>query len=450
MVMDFKNLPAALSLGVIAGLTVPAWATTIEVLTLGDSITYGSQSDSDGTANPSNRDSNLGGYRFYLDRDIENIASLSYADFDFVGNRERGIGINLSGTDNDVPFPDNQHFGVSGATAASDSTSGGGTYRPSMLTGIDNVGESPLDSQNAAFDSSLNTPNAVLLAIGINSIRYDNVGDLASGATVQDRLENTIQRGVNNFITLLDGDDGSSRQDGNTGPRTGLVDRLTNNTNVLDADTGNDNAYFANDAHLFVALIIPQARDFQGGSSDPNSDEGFAMARQPSMVGDYNKRVKDELLSRMGPGGELEDRVTFVDMFSITLAELDLVALANEFFDAETEAQRLLDLRAAINPESEGGTDETDYVDWVINGFDEGLYDEGVLPVTESLVDSEGDNENFALMRDTLHPTNLGYAITAQVWANALESHYAVPEPSALSLLAIGGLVMAGRRRRRA
>jgi hypothetical protein len=421
----YDRLPTAAALSLVCGLAGPAWANTIEILPFGDSITFGSESDTSGLANPSGADSGLGGYRFYLDRSLDALPSLTFPSFDFVGNRADGTGI--SG------FADNQHFGVRGATAATD-TPGGSSFRPSMLTAIDNAFDGPTNSINAAFDTSVTNPDAVLLQIGINRLLNRRLSDLAgSGSDVNARIEATVDRAFDGFVKLLDGDNGSGRGDGNTGPRTGLITAL------------NDNSVFAADAHLFVAQILPRSDGF-GGSA--GSNDGIVTSRQPAMVADYNKRVKDELLSRMGPGGELEGRVTFVDLFSITLAELDLTVLADEFFSGDETA-----LRLAINPEAEGGTDATDFVDWIYDenfAFDEGKYDEGTLPVTDDLVNPAGDSNNEILMRDQLHPTNLGYAITAQVWANALEEAYIIPEPSALSLLAVGGLVLAGRRRRRA
>jgi len=417
MSYSINRLLSAVTLGAAICSSGAAWGTTVEVLAIGDSTTAGFRSDTSGDANPSSQDHDLGGYRFYLDQNLGLNPNFAGTTFDFVGNRTQGTG--TSG------FSDNQHWGVYGSEASLDKTGnlgdGDGSTIPSTLTGISNAG--PTSSINAAFNTNLTNPDAVLLGIGINSLprRYN---DLAGSGTVEQRIETTLNNAVGQFVQLLDGDVGTSR--------TGLIDRL------------GDNAYFASDAHLFVSLIMPRTDTVPGATANDQA----VYERQPTIAADYNNRVKTELESRMGPGGALEGKVTFVDMFSITLAELDLQALADEFFSGE--ADPLQALKDAINPESEGGTDATDYVDWVYNAsfsFDESNYENGTLPVIEELVDPTGGNNNAMLMRDALHPTNLGYAINAQVWENALEAHY-IPEPSSLLLMLGGGMLAVSRRRR--
>jgi hypothetical protein len=208
-----------------------------------------------------------------------------------------------------------------------------------------------------------------------------------------------------------------------------------------------DTNFFDANGHLFVALITPRV---DGDTSNPSSsNQQFINRKQGVTTAMYNNGIKAELESRMGPGGDLENRVTFVDLFSISLAELDLQALADEFFSGD-----LVALNAAINP------DATDaYVDWIGVEFDEGRFDNGGFDINndwgEDLLTGDSNtgnliNANAALLGDGLHPTNLGYAIEAQVWANAINTHYAIPEPSAMLLMFGGGLLLSGRRRKTA
>lgn len=418
-----KQMPIALALAAMAGLSGPAWAEAIELLPMGDSITYGVGSDTKGFAtveNPGDTpDDLLGGYRFYLDRLLNpNPLNLNY---DFVGNRSAGTGISGSNFEDN-----NQHFGVRAAEASNDKTGdfgdGDGTNIPSMLTGIHNIGVNPA-SINTAFDPTSpanHRPSAVLLHIGINSLPKTSLFGGSSTGTYDERLELSISNAVDQFNTLLDGDSDNSR--------TGLTDRLT------------DTSYFANEAHLFVAMITPRT---DGNGSSSSSQPRYITARQPNMVADYNSRIKAELESRMVPGGDLEGKVTFVDLFAITIDELDTDALAAEFFGGN-----MTSLMAAISPFDDSSDGGLDYVDWVNHSsYDEGLHDNGALGTPQYVSDMEGDNINPDLMADGLHPTNLGYAITAQVWANAIESAN-IPEPSALVLLASGSLLVLGRRRR--
>lgn len=419
-----RYIPLVLALGATTTLSGAAsGSNVVEVLTLGDSITAGFRSDSSGDANPGNLnansvDHNLGGYRFYLDSNLDANLNLAGTTFDFIGNRQQGVG--TSG------FADNQHFGVYGAQASLDRTGdlgdGDGSTIPSLLTGIHNAGNT--NSINAAFNNSTANPDAVLLTIGINSLPNE-FSDLPFNPDVDTAIGNGITQAVNQFATLLDGD--------TTPTRTGLVDRL------------NDTNYFASDAHLFVAMIIPRVDGFRDTANDQHVN-----ARQPQIAAEYNKQVRDELQSRMGVGGELEGRVTFVDLFSIRLDELNLQELADEFFSGESDPMDAL--LSAINPENEGVAGiEDDYVDWVYNSsiaFDESLFEDGGLPLTDQLVGTASrSNENPELLVDGLHPNNLGYAITAQVWENALEARY-VPEPTSGLLVFLGGALLACRRPR--
>lgn len=416
---------SATLVGAIAAIGLPAWSSTIELLSLGDSTTYGQGSDTGApetnggpsTYGPfdSSADGNLGGYRFYLDL-------LLSSDYDFVGNRSQGTGIS-GGTS----FTDNEHFGIRGGQASSDATltiDGVTAFRPSTLTGIDNIATSP-SSIDAAFNPTTGVrPDAVLLKIGINSLPGGLVEYPSDPNNLGTRLELTIQDAVSEFETLLKGD-----------ARTGLVDQM------------NDTNYFAADSHLFIALINPRT-----DGKDNSTLSRFVTKLQPNTVADYNSRVKDLVETEAVAGGELADlegKYTFVDLYAIKITELDTQALADEFYGGN-----LGDLLAAINPEDEGDDNDlsNDYVDWTYNpdfDFDEGIFDNGEYDAgdLQLVEDARFDNINMALMPDGLHRSNLGAAINAQVWATAIENYY-VPEPGSIALLAAGGMMLLGRRRR--
>lgn len=415
----YKPSSCVLLTAAMATVGLPAVSQTFELLTLGDSITFGIGSDSDPTTLP-DPDDDLGSYRYFLD----DLAGAGI-DFDFVGNRSSGSGLVTDA----LPFTDNQHWGVSSGQAALD------TSVPSTLTGIFDAGPG-VTSADAAFNSSVTNPDAVLLRIGINSLPTNSFQTPSSGNTTEERILGDVELAVDQFATLLDGD--VSRPDG-------LTSRLT------------DNTYFADDAHLFVAFITPKAN---GDTSNPFSTQRTINRKQGVATALYNNGIKDEIESRSGVGGDLEGRVTFVDLFSISLNELDLQALADEFFGGD-----LVLLDAAINPDDDAADGGLEYVDWIGVDFDEGNYDNGAFDTNGGDIASSTDweqdlqpgtsttgdliNANTALMGDGLHLTNLGYAIEAQVWANALNGHF-VPEPSAMMLLVGGGMMMAARRRRRA
>lgn len=389
---------------------VPAVAGSIELLPLGDSITYGVGSDTGGLAVPVSPNHNLGGYRYYLSRSLG-------AGYDFVGNRSQGTGVGHN-------FTDNEHFGIPGGQASVTSSSS----RPSTLRGLHRVDLLPTDT-SAAFNPGVASPDAVLLHIGINSLpRLDFIQPYAGGtndtADFANRREADVSAAATQFEELLDGTASESN---------GLIDRLT------------DPTLFASDAHLYVAFITPRT-DTKDRNTQPF--EKYLAQNQPSMVADYNSRVKAAIEAR----SDLNGRVTYVDLFSIRVDELDLNELAIEFYGND-DAQTIANLRMKISPFDDSLDGGADYVDWVMSGtFDEGEYANGaydsnnvqlVAPPLPNHNDPTDlvDATNTDLMPDGLHPSNLGYAIIAQVWENAI-----VPEPSGMVLL-LGGALLVGYRR---
>lgn len=380
-----------------------ATAATIEVLPMGDSITVGVGTDTSGVPTQGEgdtTDNDVGGYRFFVDRRFG-------SNVEFVGNSSRGSGFTGSG------FTDNEHFGVSGASASLDESG-----MPSMLTGIDNAGPNATGS-DAAFDTNATNPDSILLHIGINDIGK-SLPPRQGNESQEDRADRALEMAVDRFETLLDGDTSTSR--------TGLVSRL--------ADTN----FFASDAHLFGAFITPRT----------DSTGTVMRRRQPSLVAEFNSLVKGLIEEdRSGSGDALENRVTFVDLFSIRIDDLNLGALANEFYGGD-QAQLL----AAISPEDDTLDGEgVDYVDWVdsVTAFDEGNYEGGTFLQETRIFGGTGENTNYNLMEDGLHPSNLGAAIMAQVWSDALLQQYpAIPEPGATALILAGGGLLLFRRCRHA
>jgi len=77
-------------------------------------------------------------------------------------------------------------------------------------------------------------------------------------------------------------------------------------------------------------------------------------------------------------------------------------------------------------------------------GFDEMSWDEGAQGTDEVSFSSV----NMDLLGDNIHPTNLGYAIMANVWYNEMAAVY-IPEPGSLGLVLAGSGLLLQRRRGR-
>ena len=199
-------------------------------------------------------------------------------------------------------------------------------------------------------------------------------------------------------------------------------------------------------SHVFVAGIIPA---FSFGSLHSGG-----IIDVYNGTADYNSRVKN-LLDTDPTLNDAGSTVTYhyVDMFSITVDELDLdwiasvvPGLTDQDSDFDVDAD---DVLALISPELDAGTD---YVDWGL-GFTEANFDEGAYDSLDDEASFTGFNEdllgvffNGSEGNEGVHPTDLGYAIMANVWYNASEP-VLVPEPSSLLFVLAGTSLLMTRRR---
>jgi lysophospholipase L1-like esterase len=405
-------VPSASAIAVVSVAAFAAGdsAASININPLGDSITFGVNDVA----------AEVGGYRFYY----ENLAASNPAfDLNFIGNRNVG-----TGTDTD-------HWAQSGGQAQNDRNLT--TDLPSMLRAVHNVTAAPA-SDLSAFDPANGKLDAMFIHAGTNSVP----GPIESGS-----LNGGGQFGLNNAFNsmknlLLAGTTGVSADV--TGATASFP--TINNANGVHAQL--NNAAVANtQSHVFVAGIIPA---FSFGSLHNGIVDVY------NGTGQYNNMVKN-LLDTDPTLNDVNSSVTYhyVDMFSITVDELDLdwilsaVAGTTPVTDQDSDLDvDVDDLLALISPETDAGTD---YVDWGL-GFDESTWDEGALGTNETTFN--GFNEdligvffNGSEGDEGVHPTDLGYAIMANVWYNASVG-VLVPEPSSIMLLMAGSSLIMVRRRR--
>lgn len=384
-----------------AAFSVGQASAAINVNPLGDSITVGVNDVA----------AEVGGYRFYY----ENLAASNLAfDLNFIGNRSSGTGT------------DTEHWGQSGGQAQHDRDLS--TDRPGMLRAVHNITADPT-SNLAAFNPANGKLDAMFIHAGTNSVPGPtesgslNGGGLYGVDNAFDAMKNLLLAGTVGISTNVTGATGSFPTIANP---EGVHAQL-NKASVANSQS-----------HVFVAGIIPLFEDFglQGGGAagSLNTYNG---------VGEYNNKVKD-LLDNNATLNDAGSSVTYhyVDMFSITVNELDLDWLADLFTSGDVSA-----LTALISPDSESGG--TDFVDWGL-GFDESTWDEGALGTDETIY--TGFNANLlgdgpGSFDSGIHPTDLGYAVMANVWYNASAS-VLVPEPSSVVLVLAGSSLIFARRRR--
>jgi len=378
----------ACGLGIAVFFTSHATA-AISVNPLGDSITNGVNGAGD----------NVGGYRHYLSLLAAGNPAL---DLDFIGNRSSGDG------------SDNQHWGVPAAQAQNDRDLSPDDV-PGMLRAVHNITADPT-SDLAAFNPANGKVDAMLVHAGTNSVPGPNDVSNSSGAFGTTNAVNAMKN------LLLAGTPGVTA--GVSGASFSPIDQAE--AQGIHAQLS-ESSVANGQANVFVAGIVPLFEDFGLHNDALDTYNG---------VGNYNHQVKNLL----DTNSTLNDPAStvqyhYVDMFSITVDELDLGWLASLFTSNDESA-----LLALISPELDASID---FVDWGF-GFDEMSWDEGAQGIDETSF----DGVNLDLMGDMIHPTNLGYAVMANVWYNEMAAVY-IPEPGSLGLVLAGSGLLLQRRRGR-
>jgi hypothetical protein len=280
----------------------------------------------------------------------------------------------LNGTSTDYDFVgtlndgsggyDLDHFGIPGIKAYD----------------FGNVNKSLRDQLNInnvfpTLEGAGNTPDTILLHIQTNAFNGGGGGDPA-GIELERLLRGlTITNpGSSHYIGL------------NSNPEIILARILPKAGNPLAANT---------DGGTYAGLTQHQARvkssfDFNyGGASNPQWANG----------------IESVVASR----SEFNGHIKLVDMFRIDVDTLNLQYLLDQFGTA-LGITTTSELRDIISPEDDTlNGNAADWVDWVMN------YDE-VNNVFGAGTD--GVNTSLYAPDDTIHPSDLGYAIMAQVWFN--------------------------------
>lgn len=168
---------------------------------------------------------------------------------------------------------------------------------------------------------------------------------------------------------------------------------------------------------IILARILPKAGNPAVANTDGGtySDLTQHQARVKSTFdfnygGASNPQWANGIESVVASRAEFDGHVKLVDMFRIDVDTLNLQHLLDQFgtgLGITTTAE----LRGIISPEDDLlNGNSADWVDWVIN-YDEvnNAFGAGV----------DGVNTDLYAPGDTIHPSDLGYAIMAQVWFNA-------------------------------
>ncbi len=331
----FLGAVSALALGLtVTGSTEAA----LNILPMGDSITYGLQS-TDGS-----------GYRGPL----QALLNGTDTQYDIVGTLQDGP-VNI----------DQDHFGISGIKAHDF-----GNVNKSLLR--------QLQIQNVfpTLSGSSDYPDVILLHIGSNSFNGGGGGDPA-GVELDFLLQGLTETNpASDFYMGADGDHDI------------IVARIipkAGSTTTMNTDGG-----------VYSDLTQHQARvkssfDYNyGGASNPNWANG----------------IESVITSRT----RYLDRISMVDMFRIDMASLNLEYLLNVFGGdlGITTTQEMYDILSPEDDTLHGNA--YDVVDWVLN------YDEFNNTFGAG---TDGVNLDLYAAGDTIHPSDLGYAIMAQVWFNA-------------------------------
>lgn len=399
-------LPTASVLTVVsAAFSASQSSASININPLGDSITFG----------VNDVEPEIGGYRFFYE---DLAASNPSFDLNFVGGLTDG-----SGSD---------HWGVPASQAQNDRDLSNDV--PGMLRAVHNITDATIQSSSpelAAFDPANGKLDAMFIHAGTNSVPSRTPNGAGFGLnSAFDSMKNLLLAG-----TGTGPDEVSASVSGASFP-------TINNAEGVHAQLSKSSVANSQ-SHVFVAGIIPAFSFPDQGGSILNIYNGTA---------EYNSQVKNLLETDDRLNGTSGSSITYhyVDMFSITVDELDLVWLAGLFTDEDDNVtQSDIDaLVALISPELDAGTD---YVDWGL-GFDESNFDEGAFDELDAESSYTGFNEDLigpfpGFPDEGVHPTDLGYAIMANVWYNASVG-VLVPEPSSVILLVAGSSLLIARRRR--
>lgn len=189
------------------------------------------------------------------------------------------------------------------------------------------------------------------------------------------------------------------------------VNALLRTFDLLDSTLvpgGGGSTFMRADGTILFANIIPKAVSFDTLAN--TFDYNAAISDKSSDV--YDNLTQDFI-----------DRIQIVDMFKVRV---------DDVIDG-IHARTGIDLGVLLGYLQRDGDE---WVDW-IEDYDEALG----LPLSASLVLNDVLWKKNTNTYDSVHPGVWGYEVMAQVWANA------IPEPTALALVVIGGLGLAFRRR---
>ncbi len=182
-------------------------------------------------------------------------------------------------------------------------------------------------------------------------------------------------------------------------------------------DTIRTDADFNTAEKILVARIIPKAD-----------------AADLDRIIDYNYASTQGIAGAIGNlPVAFQEKIEVVDMFRVAITD------AMVDFLAEQVSETMANVRSMIDPGNTG------YVDWLdgLNEYDLEI-DGPISPNANLYTDITGfDGTNYLRgTSDGTHPSDLGYAIMAWTFGQA------IPEPTAVALLGVGAGVLGLRRRR--
>lgn len=403
-------------------------AQALRILPLGDSITWGWNSES------------TYGYR----QPLGNLLDTNGIDYSYVGT----LADNLSFTPTTFLDPALRqlsgsplHYGIPGAQADTINLGNGQsvTGKGSLLWSIrnDQDGDGVADGSFASAGGLIptlvaqgNAPDAILLHIGSNSI-----GSSGLAVTPNPGLYNDNAADSQTFRLLM-----------------GLEQDLT----ASGLLTGS-----AFDTRVLLARIIPRAVNSRttarGGLGTHSVDDAVV---QNSI--DYNAAL-DAVVASLSP--LMQQAITFVDMWDTDLTDpaLNLTAFRNDAvhdqpFDTLVGGNAVFNEQGnTVNsvPVDEANANGPDYADWLSRYAEEehAFYDAALaandLRWNQGLYGLEFNGDFY----DAIHPNANGYDLMAHLWYQGLFSSGAVtviPEPAAGAVaVVVWGIVagLAGRRR---